>query len=411
MIKRIINKIIPFIKPFRLAKILHIDNSILLSFITINLSKLYREEIDKKLIILGGSSGKAFIGNTKYLYHYLKENSDYKLFYFVKSRDLEKKLKHIGINCVYAYTLKAIKILRKCRYVFVTHGLTDVLPIRFSANTTFIDTWHGTLMKKYKNIYNSFEYSKWAKILRLKIENDEIFDYFITPSESKKNLEILKNKLLLPEDKILVTGYPRNDLFFSSDLNLSKSIKEKNKIPYEIEKIFLYAPTFRDIVLTAKFPLNNEELIELNELLKENNYLFLMKAHKSEQRIMFKSFSNVKIIKKDADIQELLYISDCLITDYSSVYTDFLLLNRPIIFFTYDYDYYRKRDRGLSYNLKKMAPGPLIFTGKELIDAIKNIDKIDKEFELKRKKMNDIFNKYQDGNSTKRLLKFLKIIN
>ena len=98
MIKRIIHKIIPFIKIFRLAKILKIDNSILLSFITVNISKLYRGKVDKKLIILGGSSGKAFIGNTKYLYYYLKKHSDYKLIYFVKSRDLEKNLKKCSIN-------------------------------------------------------------------------------------------------------------------------------------------------------------------------------------------------------------------------------------------------------------------------------------------------------------------------
>ena len=410
MLKRIINKIIPFLKMFRLAKFLRINNSILFSFITINISKLYRGYVDEKLIVLGGSSGKAFIGNTKYLYYYLKKNTDYKLIYLVKSRDLEKKLKKIGINTVYAFSLQAIKILRKSRYVFVTHGLTDVVPIRFSPKTTFIDTWHGTLMKRYKNIYQTFEYSKWAKILRLKMENDNIYDYFITPSASKRNLEILKKNLLLPEEKILVTGYPRNDIFFSKDPNLSKILRKKYNIPDNIEKIVLYAPTFRNNVLTAKFPLSNEELLELNQNFRKKNSIFLMKAHKSEEKIEFKSFSNMKTISKDSDIQELLYISDVLITDYSSVYTDYLLLNRPIVFFTYDYDYYNENNRGLSYNLKKMAPGPLIFKGKELIQTIKNIDKIDKDFELKRKEINDKFNKYQDGNSTERLLKFLKII-
>ncbi len=58
-----------------------------------------------------------------------------------------------------------------------------------------------------------------------------------------------------------------------------------------------------------------------------------------------------------------------------------------------------------------MAPGPLIYTGKELINSIKNISVINQEYELMRKKINDIFNKYQDGRSTERLLKFLKIIN
>ena len=99
-----------------------------------------------------------------------------------------------------------------------------------------------------------------------------------------------------------------------------------------------------------------------------------------------------------------------MITDYSSVYVDYLLLNRPILFFTYDYEYYEKENRGLQYDLKKMAPGPLIYSGKELIESIKNISIIEKEYEHKRNLLNKEFNKYQDGKSTERLLKFLKII-
>lgn len=411
MVKKIIKKIIPHIKIFRLSKVLKINSTILFSFLTINISKLIREKVDDKLIVLGGSTGKAFIGNTKYLYYYLKKHTDNKLVYFVRSKDLQKKLHNLGIKTIHAYSLKAIKILRKSRFIFVTHGLTDIIPIRFSKKTTFIDTWHGILMKKYINIYDTFEYSKWAKILRLKIKNDDVCDYFITPSASKKNIDILTKNLLLPKKKILVTGYPRNDLFFSKNNELTKNIRNKFKISDNVERIILYAPTYRDNDLVARFPLSEEELLELNKLLISTNSIFLIKAHKSVKKNELRSFSNIKNVNKDSDIQELLFISDILVTDYSSVYTDYLLLNRPLIFFTYDYEFYEKKNRGLLYDLKEMAPGPLIFTGKELINSIKNISVINQEYELMRKKINDIFNKYQDGRSTERLLKFLKIIN
>lgn len=410
MFKEIVRRISSKIKILHLAKLFRIDANLLLFFITINISKLFRPRIDRKLIALGGSSGKAFIGNTKYLYHYLKKHTDYKLVYFVKSKDLKKELDTKGIRTVNAYSLKAIKILRKSRFVFVTHGINDVIPIRFSPKTTFIETWHGILMKKYMNIYDTFEYSKWAKILRLKIENDDIYDYFLTPSGTNKNLMILSNHFLIPPNKILVTGYPRNDFFFSNDLNLSNTIKSKYSVPKLYKEIILYAPTYRDNDLTARFPLSSSELIELNEVLKEKSSILLMKAHKSEKKIEFENHSNIKKISKNTDIQELLFITDILVTDYSSVYVDYLLLNKPIIFFTYDYEYYEKENRGLLYNLKEIAPGPLIYTGKELINTIRNISEMDKKFEQKRKKTNDIFNKYQDGKSTERLLKFLKII-
>ena len=145
--------------------------------------------------------------------------------------------------------------------------------------------------------------------------------------------------------------------------------------------------------------------------MKETNTILLMKAHVSEKTIKFNKLSQFFNIPKGSDIQELLYITDVLITDYSSVYCDYLLLNRAILFFTYDYGYYQTQNRGLLYNLKVMAPGPLLYTGKELINAIKNIEKIDKDYELKRKRINNYFNKHKNGKSTEKLLRFLKIIN
>jgi len=136
----------------------------------------------------------------------------------------------------------------------------------------------------------------------------------------------------------------------------------------------------------------------------------LLKAHLYEKKNKFKKISNIKSVKKDTDIQELLFISDILITDYSSVYCDYLLLDRPILFFTYDYEKFMKRGRGFYYDFKNIAPGPLIFTGKELIKAIKNISKIDEMYKTKRLKTRLIYHKFVDGNSTERLLKYLKII-
>ena len=191
MFKEILLRILSKVKIFRLAKLFQINIDILFYFITINISKLFSSKVDNKLIVLGGSSGNAFIGNTKYLYSYLKNNTDYKVFYFVKSQKLKQKLENLGVRTIYAYSIKAIKTLRISRFIFVTHGLSDIIPVRFSPKTTFIETWHGILMKKYVNIDDTLEYRKWAKILNLKIENDNVYDYFITPSDSEQNLMIL----------------------------------------------------------------------------------------------------------------------------------------------------------------------------------------------------------------------------
>jgi len=87
---------------------------------------------------------------------------------------------------------------------------------------------------------------------------------------------------------------------------------------------------------------------------------------------------------------------------------DFSLLDRPILLFPYDYDEYLK-EIGLYYNLEDIAPGPIFFDVDNLIESIKNISQIDKNYKEKRKNIRDRFNKYVDGKSTERLLDFLKI--
>ena len=170
----------------------------------------------------------------------------------------------------------------------------------------------------------------------------------------------------------------------------------------------MYAPTYREN-FTTKEPFNSEELIKLNKLCEETDSLFLFKAHISEEVIKVRNLKKLLVVRKDADIQELLLISDILITDYSSVYCDFLLLNRPILLYTYDYEEYMG-GRGLYYdNFEDVAPGPLLYTVNELIDAIRNIRDIKKDYETKALKLNNYFNRYKDGKSSERLLNFLTL--
>ena len=411
MILKIFDNISSKIKLMRFAKLFGINEHFFLDLVIYNASKLFRGNINDKLIVLGGNYGKYFGGNTKYLYEYLKKNTDYKLIWMSKSYKLNKELEKQGINTIYAYSLKAIKTLRKARAVFVTHGYVDLLPIRYSPRTLFIQTWHGGDIKIIgrSEYHKKFIYSKWSKLFRLKLRNHQLYDFVVSLSKEEKHLKILAEAFRYPLGRIIPTGYPRNDILFSKAENLRENLMKKYNISDSINKIILYAPTFRPD-RDAKFPLSYEELFELNRYLIESNSLFLMKGHIKERTISFKDLGNIKTIGLEADTQELLIITDILITDYSSIYFDFLLLNRPILLFTYDYDKYIT-EWGIYYDhLEEIAPGPLLYTGQELIEAIKNISKIDKEYEAKRIELRDFFNAYVDGNSSERLLRFLKLI-
>jgi len=406
----IFNKILSRFTFLKSTKLYQFTQEIGYSFVIKTISKLFSNKIDANLIILSAYGGRAFIDNTKYIFQYLVKNTEYKVIWITNSRNLLEELKAKGYQAVYKFELNTIKLLRKAKFIFTTHGVFDVLPIDFSPNTIFVCTWHGVQNKRNSSTHGPIKYGKLAKYLKMKIVNDSFMDYFVTPSGTKKDKKLIVNYFQISPKKILATGYPRNDILFSKDLELKTQIRKKYKITNNFKRVLLYAPTFRDNSFTAKLPFNQEELIELNNVLKSSNSILIMKAHMFEQIIEFKNYSNIKKASKNTDIQELLCITDILITDYSSVYCDFLLLNKPILLFTYDFEEFMKKGRGFYYDFKKIAPGPLLFTGKELIEAIKNVHSIGKDFEERRLKTRRLYHKNIDGNSTERLLKFLKII-
>jgi CDP-glycerol glycerophosphotransferase (TagB/SpsB family) len=119
-------------------------------------------------------------------------------------------------------------------------------------------------------------------------------------------------------------------------------------------------------------------------------------------------YKNILSIKRNIDIMDLLIIADVLITDYSSVFYDYLLTLRPIIFFANDLEKYTEV-RDFYYDYKSFVPGPFVQNGDELIQALKNIKQWNPEYEEKRRTVRDKFNKYSDGRATERIIEILNL--
>ena len=184
--------------------------------------------------------------------------------------------------------------------------------------------------------------------------------------------------------------------------SFSKFLKDNN-FPTD-KKIVLYAPTFRD---DEKYNnvFNYLNLDEFNRVLGDE-YVLSLRLHPK-----IKDFYKEDIISKGSYIdasnyeseQELMLISDILITDYSSIMIEFVALDKPAIFFTYDLDSYLSNERGFYYDFEKTVPGPIVYTSDELINVIKN-----EEFD--KSKISE-FTKTQfdviDGDSSKRVVDFL----
>jgi CDP-glycerol glycerophosphotransferase (TagB/SpsB family) len=135
----------------------------------------------------------------------------------------------------------------------------------------------------------------------------------------------------------------------------------------------------------------------------------LVKAHRfhlGEVRLLDRSLSNVLFVKDediDQDIYTILSETDLLITDYSSVYFDYLLLNKPIIFAPFDLDTYTANERPLYYNYADVTPGPKARNWDEVIECIEAIVRESEVYEEQRLKVGSTFNAYHDGNSSQRV--------
>ncbi|MHA1988028.1 MAG: CDP-glycerol glycerophosphotransferase family protein [Promethearchaeota archaeon] len=393
---------------FKQTRVYEFIRTIIFPLILKKISKFFKSKVDDRLIVMGGYGGGSYLGNTKYLFEFLNKHSDYNLVWITKSHDVVNEVRKKGYQAIYSYDLEAIRLLRKAKFIFITHGYVDVLPIEFSSDTKIIFTWHGTPIKIVnRNLENSYIYSKWAEFFHIKLKYEEFVDYMLTPTRDKQEHQILSKAFKISPKKILAVGYPKLDYLHDKSKDFISNLKKSYKIIESFDQVILFCPTYRESFI-LDFPFKSEQLRKLNNFLKKTNSLFLIKAHMLVKNINFRSYENIKVTSKEANIEELYLISDILITDYSSTMLDFSLLNRPILLYPYDLQEYLN-EVGLYYKLEDIAPGPIFSNVDDLINGIKNISTIEKDFEEKRNLTRDKFNKFRDGKSTERLLNFLNI--
>lgn len=211
------------------------------------------------------------------------------------------------------------------------------------------------------------------------------------------------------KEKILEAGYPANDPLYAEDLEeRSKAIKEKLGIPLD-KKVLLYAPTWRDDNYYDAGEYKFELALDLDRLKKEfsDEYVVLLRMHYwiVDQLDLSKYPGFVYNGSDYDDITELYMISDICMTDYSSVFFDYANLKRPILYYMYDLEKYRDVLRGFYLDVEKELPGPILQTNDEVVEAIKNIDKVTEEYKDKYAEFYDRFCCIDDGHAAERVVK------
>lgn len=219
-----------------------------------------------------------------------------------------------------------------------------------------------------KKIGLDIECSSFEKI---NIKNmKEITDYFLSPSKLFSE-GVMRSAFGINESKMLNFGFPRNDIFFRNDASITRKVKRFYNIPEETEMI-LYAPTFRGPASSAStvYINNQEEIITAAENRFQRKYVLLVRMHHTiplneESKCVLNG-------NRYSDVQELLYASDIVITDYSSVIWDFFFTKRPFFLYTPDIEEYTGA-RGFYIPVDQWG-FPLAKTEAKLVDNIRRFN-------------------------------------
>lgn len=342
----------------------------------------------------------------------IKQKLNYKIYWVSYNSDKNCNKENIKIintkfsaKNIFNY-LKSLYIMTIADYCFFTHSFIGNV---YNKNQIRCFLMHGTSLKNLKNIYNNmFNGTTHA----------------IVTSKFTEKIHTMTKKGI--ENKCLILGYPRNDDLFILP-TLKKQIKQDLNF-LQFKKIILWLPTFKhnknsnrndfgkDISSDINI-INDEIYKKLNNILQEKNIVLAIKPHPGQDMNYFqiKESDNIKIItdkilhKNNFSLQNLMAVSDALITDFSSAYVDYMLIDKPIAFELTEIDNYQKGVGFIVENPLDYMPGNIIKSGKDMLDFIQEISENKDFYKKERDKIKNLYHKYQDNKSSKRIIKYFKL--
>ncbi len=319
-----------------------------------------------------------FADNTKYLFLYINNHPEFntkiKTVWIAKDKQLAQKLREKDLISYPTHSPLGIYHSLTAQYAFIDAYLTRE-NVQYLGGAKIVQLLHGKGMKKKG--YNKKQSRKYNYIVS---PSDFITD--VLPDHFKQDSQIIPGK------------FTRNLLAYQDQKNSQIGVDEKiwlqlknSSNQYNV----LYAPTFRRNEVDFKI----QDILDLNEKkLKDNNINLYIALHPKLFYISreIKSTGNIHFIH-NSDLYPLLKYFDLLVTDYSSIFVDFLLYNKPIVFYAYDYQDYTSNE-GFLIDYQKETPGDKVYQKEELIDCILANLKTD-NYSLQRQ---EILNKYFDPN-------------
>lgn len=314
-----------------------------------------------------------FNGNLKYIYEeIIKQYPNFKINIINRGDYSVNEIKKL--SDIFKFTNKVIILyikknyhLATSKYVFLNNIFITAAYLKFKKEVKVIQVWHaiGTF-KKFGE-----EYKPSVKIDRLQKRANSIYTDVLVCSQ--KDIPVYAKAFNVSEKKVKALGSPVCDLF--NDKIRVKKVKDKILNIYPLilnKKVYLYAPTFRDNES------DNVKILEYVDYISKNineDSILMLRLHPHIYKNCKYKIKNNNIIDVSNydDVNELMLVSDVLITDYSSLFYEFTFLEKSILFFAFDLDAYEK-ERGFYFEYEEYVPGKIIKSVNELVDSMNSND-------------------------------------
>jgi CDP-glycerol glycerophosphotransferase len=278
-----------------------------------------------------------------------------------------------GATVVRQWSREYYKALARSRFV-VTN---DDMPASYvkREGQTYLQTWHGTPLKKIGFDIGQVKFASGSSYLDHLADDVTKWDLMLSPNPF--STPVLRQAFRF-DGEILESGYPRNDILHAPGAPArAAAIRARLGIPAG-KRVVLYAPTWRDdkFYEGGRYQFDVRlDLVRARKELGDDTVVLIRGHHLIADDLYDPSYGDFVVnVTAYPDISELYLISDVLITDYSSAMFDFAGTGRPMLFFTYDLDNYRDQLRGFYFDFAERAPGPLLATSDDVIDALSDLD-------------------------------------
>lgn len=368
-----------------------------------NEKKLTHHSINRDetpLVFFESFHGKSYSGQPKYIYEKMLELGYDKHYDFVWS--YKGDLDIPGNPLITMRESKQYNYLLRTSNYWITNVSFPIL--KEDDDIVYLQTTHGTPYKKMgSDIDSSEENVNKGRVL---IESGT-WNYLLSPNDYSK--DIFKRAFEY-DGTVINKGYPANDIFYRDMTDKKNQLIRDLNIPKD-KKIILYAPTYRDYDVDGRKNHQFNLLLDFKKLQEElsDDYVLIVRLHYILSKSLnlsdeFKDF--IIDLSEYDDIADLYLISDMLITDYSSVFFDFAHSKKPMLFFVPDFEKYNSF-RGLYPQVKENLPGPELYTNEELIEAIKNINQIENEYNDKYEAFYNTFCKYGHGDTSEEVIRIV----